>query len=243
MPLHPADAASSRPRRSYAEARAVASDGGFALQVDGRGARTPAGRPLLLPTEALGRSVAAEWAAQGERIDAAAMPLTRLAATALDRTPGHRAEVGAEVAGYADADLLCYFAEAPRALVERQAQGWGPMLDWAERELGLRLMRAQGVVHRAQPRESLHRAEALAAALGDFELTGLAFAAALFGSAVLAFAVQRGVLAGAAAFALSRLDEAFQEEQWGVDHEAALRTEALGREAETVGRWFGDLRD
>ena len=51
-------------------------------------------------------------------------------------------------------------------------------------------------------------------------------------------AVAKGALDAAEAFELSRLDEAFQQERWGVDEEAAARTEGLRRAAAMIGRWF-----
>ena len=53
--------------------------------------------------------------------------------------------------------------------------------------------------------------------------------------------MRRGRLTGREAFALSRLDEAFQEERWGVDEEAAARTAKLGLEADMIGGWFAAL--
>jgi chaperone required for assembly of F1-ATPase len=152
-----------------------------------------------------------------------------------------RAAIAGEVARFAEADLLCYFADAPAALIASQERDWGPWLAWAERGLGLVLIRAKGLHHQTQPPETPARAFALAEALDNFTLTGLAFAAALYGSAVLAFAVQRGVLNAEAAFDLSRLDEAFQERQWGVDAEAASRTERHRRDARMIGDWFAAL--
>lgn len=233
--------APARPRRFYKAADVVAEAGAFLVRLDARAARTPARAPLSLPTRPLARLVADEWSAQGEFIVLAAMPATRLAFTALDRLPAARAGAAAEVARYADSDLLCYFAEAPEALTRRQARLWGPVLDWAEAELGLRFERAAGIVHRHQPPETLARVERLAAALDDFALAGLAFAAPLFGSAVLALALQRGRLSGEEAFDLSRLDEAWQEELWGQDAEAAERTAALRREARMLDAWFAAL--
>jgi chaperone required for assembly of F1-ATPase len=186
--------------------------------------------------------VADEWAAQGEFIAFPAMPATRLAFTALDRVPAARAALAAEVSRYAGADLLCYYAEAPEALLLRQTQRWGPLLDWAEAELGLRFERAAGVVHRPQPPETLARVEALAAELDDWGLTGLSYAAPLFGSAVLALAVQRARLTGDDAFEASRVDETYQEEFWGVDAEAAERTANMRSEAVMLGHWFAALR-
>jgi chaperone required for assembly of F1-ATPase len=78
-------------------------------------------------------------------------------------------------------------------------------------------------------------------ALDDYALAGLALAAGTLGSVILALALQRGRLSGDEAFALSRLDEAFQEEQWGIDAEAAERTAVLRRDMAMLERWFRAL--
>ena len=147
-----------------------------------------------------------------------------------------------EVARYAGSDLLCYFADAPAELTARQQASWGPLLDWAADTLGLSLVRAAGVLHRPQPAETLAAVEALALRLDDYALTALAHASALLGSAVLALALERGRIGGEEAFDLSRLDEAFQEERWGVDAEAADRAMRLRAEAVTLEKWFSALR-
>ena len=212
------------------------------MLLDGRPVRTPAGDKLKLPCPALAQLLAAEWAGQGEHIVIADMPATRLAFTALDRAPVSRDEVADEIARHAGADLLCYFAEGPESLVEREVAHWGPMLGWADRELGLRLVRVSGHMHQLQPEATLARVRTLALELSDFDLTGLVNAAGLFGSAVLAFALQRGELSGDEALDLSRLDEAFQEERWGVDEEAAHRTARMRHEAQVLEQWFAALR-
>lgn len=230
--------AEDRVRRFWTAVDVAARDGGWAVLLDGRAPKTPAGAPLVLPTEAAARLVADEWAAQSEFLRPETMPATRLASTAIDRVSRAREPVADEIVAYAGSDALCYLAEAPASLVERQARAWAPWRDWAARELGVALHPAEGIVHRPQPPEALARVRALALELDDFTLTGLATAVPLFGSAVLGLAVQRGALTGAEAFALSRLDEAFQEEQWGVDAEAAERTAARAAEAELLERWF-----
>lgn len=228
----------TRINRFWKQTETRQAEAGFAVLLDGRAARTPEGRALVLPTEALARMVAAEWEAQEGYVVFAAMPATRLAFTAIDKVGPARDALAAEVAKYAASDLLCYFAEEPQALIEREAAAWGPLLDWAEAELGLRFVRASGIQHRAQPAETVDRVRALAAELDDARLAGVAWAAGLYGSAVLALAVERGRLDGAEAYELSRLDEAFQEDRWGVDAEAAERTEKLRAEAEVIGRWL-----
>lgn len=217
------------------------ADGGWAVLLDGRTPKTPAKAPLVLPTRAAAQLVADEWAAQGEFLDPSTMPATRLASTAIDRIGLAREAVADEIAAYAGSDVVCYLAEHPTSLVQRQAQAWTPWRDWASAELGVTLHPVSGIVHQPQSTEAVAAVKAHALALDDFRLTGLATAVPLLGSAVLALAVERGALDGSAALDLSRIDEAFQEEQWGLDAEAAERTAAQRDEATLLERWFKAL--
>ena len=231
-----------QPKRFYkAVTVAPAESGGFAVLLDGRQPRTPNGAKLVLPTGALAELIAEEWAAQGDVIAFADMPATRLAFTVIDRIGQAREAVAEEVARYAAADLVCYFAETPAPLVAEQEARWGPLLDWAKTDLGLDFTRAAGIVHTPQPDATVQAVKALAEALDAFTLAGLAHAAGLYGSAVLALAAQRGRLSAPEAFELSRLDEAFQEARWGVDAEAAERTARMAAEAVMLERWFRAL--
>lgn len=229
------------PRRFYKAVTTGPADGGHAVLLDGRMPKAPGGTPLVLPTEGLAALVAEEWEAQDPLIVMTSMPATRLAFTALEKVGAAREAVADEVARYAGSDLTCYRAEAPQALVMEQAAAWDPLLDWAASELGARLELASGIIHRDQPAVSLARVRALALALNDFGLAALAHAAGLLGSAVLALALQRGRLDGRQAHDLARLDEAFQERLWGVDSEAAIRTEGRLAEALWLERWFRAL--
>lgn len=237
MTLAGADAA----RRFYKSAVSGPEDGGHGVKLDGRTPRTPGGSRLILPTAALAALVAAEWEAQGEQILPASMPASRLAFTAIDRVSQARAEVAAQVAEYAENDLICYFAEAPAALVQRETEQWGPLLDWARDELGLPLVNAKGVIHRPQPQQVGETVKAMCLSETDFALTALAHATALLGSAVLALALRRGRLDGEQAFALSQLDEIFQADQWGDDDEAVERRDNMRAETLLLDRWFEAL--
>ena len=225
-----------RIKRFWKAAGFEARDGGWIVLLDGRAPKTPAGNAIVLPTETAAGLVAQEWADQGEHLLPATMPATRLASTAIDRVSQTRGPVAEEIARYAGSDVLCYLAETPSGLIERQQAEWGPWRDWAARELGVELQPVEGIIHRPQA------PEALALEMDDFALTGLATAVPLFGSAVLGLAVQRGALSGETALDLSRLDEAFTEERWGVDEEAAARTAAHRAEAALLQRWFEALR-
>lgn len=230
-----------KPRRFYKTVEVAEAEGGFAVLLDGRALRTPGGKRLICPTRKLAEDIAAEWDAQAGTIELAQMHATRLANTAIDSIGAAREATADQIVRYAGADLVLYFAEEPEALVRRQTEAWGPLLDRAEREARLSFVRASGIIHQAQPQESLDEVRRIALGLDDFALAGLAFGAALFGSAVLAIGLHRGWLNGVQAFELSRVDEAWQEEKWGVDTEAAERSDRLRLEAEVLDRWFRGL--
>ncbi len=232
-----------KPRRFYKAATAgEAQDGLHPVLLDGRTPKSPQKKPLALPTLALAQVVADEWEAQEKVIDSTAMPATRLAFTAIDRIAETRAEVAREVAAYAGSDLLCYRADGPTPLIERQDREWGAMLDWAKAEHGVALEPITGIIHAPQPAATLAAVEALALRLDDFSLAGVAYAAGLFGSTVLALALRAGRITGQKALDLSRLDEIYQAEQWGDDHEAVTRAANLAIEAAVLERWFAALR-
>ena len=230
-----------RLKRFWKEASVGSEEGGWVVLLDGRAPKTPAHNRFVLPTEAAAQMVADEWGAQGEFIEPGTMPATRIAATAIDRVSQTREPVADEIAAYVGSDLLCYLAEHPTPLVEEQGKAWSPWRDWAASKLGVVVQPTQGIIHVAQPPESIARVRELALEMDDFALTGLGMAVPLLGSAILGLALQRGALDGAEAFEISRIDEAFQERQWGVDAEAEERTAARRAEAVLIDRWFRAL--
>lgn len=230
-----------RPRRFYKTVEVSETADGAGVRLDDREVRTPGGKLLRTPTRALAALIADEWAAQGEFVMFAEMHATRLANTAIDSIPAARDATAQAVADYGGSDLTCYHAEHPDSLVARQLEHWEPVVERVEHELGCSFVRASGIVHREQPAETLQRLQGEAAALDDFQLAGLAFGASLFGSTIIALSLQRGWLTGEQAFELSRLDEAFQQERWGVDAEAAERTARLLAESRMLERWFRAL--
>lgn len=231
-----------KPRRFYKDVTvAQAEGGGFGILLDGRNLRTPQGQPFRAPTRAVAEQVAEEWAGQGDHLELATMHANRLANTAIESVGGSREGIADQAAQYAGSDVICYFAEAPAGLVDRQEQAWGPVLARARADEGLKLVRVAGIIHQDQPPETLAKVRAIALEQDDFALAGLAFGVSLYGSAVLAIAVLRGWLGGEEAFELSRVDEAFQEEKWGIDSEAAERNDRLRGEARMLERWFRGL--
>ena len=225
------------PKRFYAEASVIETESGFALALDGRTAKTPARAPLAAPTRALGEAVAAEWAAQGERIEHLAMPLTRLLMTAIDRGAPDAGAWRELIVSFLKSDLLCYRAESPADLVERQTGTWTPYLGAFRARYGAGLALAEGVIAVTQPDEALDAVRARLEDLDAFALIAAKAATEISGSAVLGLAATLDGHDGDAVFAASRLDERFQAEQWGVDVEAAAREAGLERDFLAAARF------
>ena len=211
-------------RRFYetVSSAAFAGVGGFEVLLDGKPARTPAGRILAAPSAPLAQAIAAEWQAQGAVINPASMPLTRLANSIIDGVSERVDAVAAEVKKYLASDLICYRATSPQNLVERQAQHWDPIVSWAEAALGARFLVTDGVVHVAQPDAAL--AAACAAVPRDAWRLGAVHAATtLAGSALIALALAEGRLSADEAWIAAHIDEDWNIAQWGEDEFAKER--------------------
>ena len=208
-------------KRFWKTATAGPCDGGFTILLDTRPVKTPAKQPLILPTQAMAEALAVEWDAQSGVIRPETMPLTRAANSSIDKVMPNLDAVVEELSGYGGSDLLCYRADDPEPLVGRQAAGWDPLLDWAKAELEAPLRVTSGVIPVPQPPESLQRLRSHVAAQSAFQLAALHDLVAISGSLILGLAVARRRLTADEAFALSRIDESWQIEQWGADDEAA----------------------
>lgn len=217
-------------------------ENGVAVLLDGRVMRLPGGAALTVPSAPLAAAIAEEWrqagGAKGGEMSFADTPLTRLAGTAQERIAGNRDANIDTLAGYAETDLLCYRAEAPLPLIQRQAREWQPWLDWAALTYDAPLKVTSGIVHVAQDRQALSALRAAVAAQSTLVLAGLGIVVPLLGSLVLGLAMAEGGLIAADAHALSALDELFQEEFWGTDTEALQRREAVAADIALAGRFI-----
>lgn len=209
-------------KRFYQQATTVRDGEHYAVRLDDKPVRTPAGRLLAAPTPALAAALAAEWDAQRDVIDPAKMPLTRLANAIIDGVADRPGPVAAEVEKYLASDLVCYRAASPRGLAERQARHWDPVLAWAREALGAPLSLGEGVVHVAQPEPAL--AAARAAIPGDpWRLGAVHAVTTLTGSALIALALARRQLTVDEAWQAAHVDEDWNMEQWGRDELALDR--------------------
>jgi chaperone required for assembly of F1-ATPase len=171
----------------------------------------------------------AEWEAVGERLDPAELPMTKLINVALDRGEASREAILDDIMAYAGSDLVCYRAERPDGLVERQNTVWNPYVQRLSTHHSIELKLAGGIMHVEQDPQALAAIRDLAdrRAVDSQALVALHLATTLLGSAVLALALaEPGGCDGRAQaiWLASYVDEDWNRAQWGEDEEAeALR--------------------
>lgn len=212
-------------KRFWTEVSVAAEGNGHVILLDARRVNTPGRVPVSVPTPALADAVAEEWRAVDDAIDPRAMPLTGLANAAVDRIAPARADFAEQLAAYAANDLLCYRASDPAPLVARQAALWDPILDWARTRFAVDFAVTTGIMHVAQPPETLAAIAAATDALDPFRIAALSPITRITGSILIALALNEGVLRPETAWEAAECDEDWQVSQWGED-ELATRARA-----------------
>lgn len=228
-------------KRFYKHVSVEPVAGGHAIRLDGRTVKTPKRAELSLPTSALAHAVAAEWDAQGEDIDPRTMPLTGLSNAAIDVVGPDPDAFARSLAAYAETDLLCYRADSPAELVERQAAAWDPLLDWARARYDVHFETVAGIIHRAQPDQTVERLAAAVAAHDAFHLAALHPLVTIGGSLLIALAVAEGKIDVGTAFDTAHLDELWQVEQWGEDDLATGQREHHRADFKAAARFLALL--
>ena len=212
------------PKRFYTAVSVGERDGGHAILLDGKPVKTPGRVTLVLPTLGVAQLVADEFAAQDKEIDPVRMPVMRIANSAVDGVANDTVSVAEDIVKFSGTDLLFYRAASPMALVERQAAAWDPVLDWVRRDIGARFFLAEGVMHVAQPDESIEAVRRhLGARTDPLRLAAMHVMTTLTGSALLALAVEAAALDADAAWTAAHVDEDWNIDQWGADADAEQR--------------------
>jgi chaperone required for assembly of F1-ATPase len=153
------------------------------------------------------------------------MPVTRSVNAAIDKVSIQRAEVADMLADYGASDLLCYRATNPEELITRQAEAWDPLLDWADATFEARLKSVSGVMFEAQDADALSKLSASTHGFDNFELAAFHDLVGISGSLIIGFAATHDLHPAETLWELSRIDEQWQEDQWGRDDEAAEEAE------------------
>ena len=225
-------------KRFWTDVSVGQETGGWSIALDGRPVRTPARASLVVPNKALAEAIAGEWRDVEGEIDPRAMPLTGLANAAIDRVAPDKDTFATGLARYAEADLVCYRADNPDGLVERQAESWDELLGWARRRFDVDFVTTSGVAHVEQPTATVERLAHAVASLDAFRLAGLSPLVTIGGSLIVALAVLEKAITPDEAWQAVSLDERWQLEQWGSDAEAEAALDNRRRDFMAAARFL-----
>lgn len=244
-PKYMADADMVRPlpKRFYKDASFSENENQYEILLDGKAVKTPLKAPFKVPSKALAKKIVEEWLVQDEHIDPAKMPFTKLANTAIDRVMGRESEIIEEIAKYSASDLLCYRAENPEELVERQAEAWDPILKWLEADHKLNFMVTSGIIFKEQPKDALEEVQRLLKDYTPFELCALHNITTLTGSALLMLAFAKEQLTMQETWETALIDEDWQIEKWGEDEDAKRQREKKWSEMQATCHFFTSLSE
>jgi chaperone required for assembly of F1-ATPase len=210
-------------KRFYKKVTVAPDAGGWRVRLDGRGIKTAAGRPQVVPTRALAEALAEEWDDQGDEIDAGGFILRDLADYAQDVVAQDRSDVIRALIAYAGTDSLCYRAEPDEPLRARQDEVWEPLLHAAEQRWDIHFERIAGVMHRPQPAATLARMQAVLEAESDHALAALNTLTNLAASLVIGLAALSPGAKADTLWDAANLEEDWQASLWGKDAEAEAR--------------------
>ncbi|CAL4974095.1 unnamed protein product [Urochloa decumbens] len=178
-------------KRFYRDATVrLADDGnGWTVMLDYRTLKSPAKRPLKLPSRALAMAIAAEWEYQeSDGIRPFTMPLMKLACTALERVP----------------------------LTQKQKEKIDPILDWVNTEFGFKTVVYTTFLGGKQDEGLTRAVETVLKKTTDCELASIDAMAAAAHSLVIPLAIFKERLGIEEAIELIRLEEDHQVDRWGL---------------------------
>lgn len=237
-----AKARQTLPKRFYKETGVTPVEVGFATTLDGKPTRTPGMKPVLVPVAPLATGMAAEWAAQGEFIDPATMPLVRLVNAAIEGGEDRVVGLREEIIKFAGNDLLLYRADTPQELVAEQERLWDAALVRIARHFAISFQPTIGIIHQPQPETTLAKlAEALEGE-SFLVLTALVSITSLTGSGLLAIALWHHLLSPDEVWDAAHVDENHNMRLWGADAEATLRLQKRRREFDAAVEMLDYLR-
>jgi len=193
----------------------------YEIRLDGKSLKTPARRPLLLPNYSIAAAIAAEWDAQNDKnkgIQPASMPLMSIASTAIDQiqdNPWHARETCFK---YLPTDAALFMTrDDDRLLLKKQRQHLQPIVKWLSKKLDIELKSKQDMYGRINhPELTKQKITNIINQLDHFALTCLQGATMECKSVILGIAYLCRHISLEQAKTVSRLEEEFQVEIWGL---------------------------
>ncbi|MFK7839809.1 MAG: ATP12 family protein [Bdellovibrionales bacterium] len=204
-------------KRFYTLVSTQKTDQGFLITLDGRPVKTAMKHELLAPNEKLANALVKEWAGQEDKIIPDSMPMTQILSTKIDRVSHERNAMQAAMFKYLDTDLLCYRADDPPELKNRQKETWDQYLDWFKSHYEYDLKTTYGLAAITQEQGAHDKIHSEIKAMNDDDFTLLQLIVSISGSLILGLAAMHKKANAEDIFTAMRVEETFKAEIYNED--------------------------
>ncbi|GAA5848461.1 hypothetical protein JCM8547_004521 [Rhodosporidiobolus lusitaniae] len=205
-------------------------EGNIAVLLDKRTLKTPGGVPLLIPKERLpvALCIADEWENQKAVLKQHSLPMTSLAARALDGLNDEklRKDVVTYLLRYLDTDTVCFQEPEPERLTRLQDLHWQPLIAWVEKRYDVKINLYEGILNTRQPDATVLKLGAAVSAFDHFKLAAFERAVLASKSYLIALGLVEGFLSAEGAAQAAHVEVQSQIDRWGevedthdVDHQ------------------------
>ncbi|KAN0063297.1 ATP synthase mitochondrial F1 complex assembly factor 2 [Thecaphora frezii] len=192
---------------------------GYTIHLDHRALKTPGGAKLVIPKHRalLASLVAQEWSEQTRTLKSHMLPLTSLAARAIDgcSDPQERKKICKDLLKYLETDTVLFYESTPDILVRLQSQHWDPLLSWASSRFSVPLSPFTSLLGNSHDPSVLPTFSSLLDTLDAFELAAFERAVLTTKSFLIPVALLSGHLDVEQAAQAAEVEVASQIQRWG----------------------------
>ncbi|GAA5868918.1 hypothetical protein JCM3774_006790 [Rhodotorula dairenensis] len=205
-------------------------EGQIAVLLDHRTLKTPGGVPLTIPKERLpvALCIADEWENQTAVLKPHTLPMTSIAARALDglTDANMRKDVVAYLLRYLDTDTVCFHETFPDRLVKLQDAHWVPLIEWVQKTYGVEIELYDSILNTRQPDATVLKLGSIVSDFDHFKLAAFERAVLASKSYLIALGLVEGFFSVDEAAKAAHVEVQSQIDRWGevedthdVDHQ------------------------
>ncbi|PFH52421.1 hypothetical protein AMATHDRAFT_56975 [Amanita thiersii Skay4041] len=189
------------------------------VTLDKRPLKTPEGNTLLLPGDKplVTSLIAIEWDNLDKVIKPHALPMTSLAARAIDAFAEKQTceEIKSSLLNYLDTDTICFYQDHPSHLADLQKKHWDPLHKWIQTRFGVKMTKAGSILYNSQPEETKTKLAQVLDSLDQWELAAMERATLTTKSFVIGLALVMRQTNPEDASLAAQVEVDSQTERWG----------------------------
>lgn len=193
-------------------------------------------RILEIPFEKLAKAVADEWSDLPDEFERTHTPLTIAVSGTLSLNKEEKEGIVQKIRQSLPCDVLCCLVPEPEKLKKTLEKTFLPVLEQINALAKTDFSLTENLSGQMPSERSLQYVQAYLSDVPDVKLAFLQKLSSTYGSFLLAFAVEKGILNAKEAFDVSIAEELYQNTFWPIDDEAKLVRKNRQKDAVFAGK-------